>query len=224
MPNPYVYASVRAVGTFRPKFSPTVTGQIFVDELNVIGTAFWLKNEKCLVTCAHVVQGLLGAPLELTGLLVVGNAGKYRRTVIGAIDIEHDLAILRPLNASNNPLDGAELDAEVATGLEIVDEYQDVGTAVAYAGFPLGNQLLDQLHSPTYAEGVVGVKCRVSGGQKQVQISGAVVGGFSGSPVVLKEDPTKLLGALSAGPQQGGNIFMAISWEHVRAIAALANS
>jgi V8-like Glu-specific endopeptidase len=60
--------------------------------------------------------------------------------------------------------------------------------------------------------------------RKEIQISGPVVGGFSGSPVVDTESQ-KLLGVVSNGPTQGaGNIFMAISWEHVRAIAALTRS
>ena len=78
---PKVNNAVRAVGTLRPKFAPK-GGKVFSDELNVIGTAFWLKNEKALLTCAHVVQNLIGGPLEVAGLLVVGNAGNYRRAVI----------------------------------------------------------------------------------------------------------------------------------------------
>lgn len=223
---PDVYKSVRAVGTFRPKFNPTGGGKVFADELNVFGTAFWLKDYKILVTCAHVVQNLLG-PLEVTGLLVVGNSGNYRRAVIGSIDLQHDLAVLTIVDNNGVPITGEELDKESAQGLEIVKAYPIVSTAVGYAGFPLGNQLLNQLHSPTYSEGVVGIEKCGNDSRREIQISGPVVGGFSGSPVVLKDEPFKMVGVVSNGPMpagQGGNIFKAISFEHVEAIAKLAKS
>jgi hypothetical protein len=146
---PQVYGAVRAVGTFRPKFAPN-QGRVFSDELNVIGTAFWLKEQKVLVTCAHVIQGLMGGPLELSGLLVVGNAGNYRRAAIDCIDLAHDLAVLKLLNDQNMPISGQELDNEANTGLEIIDQYKPISTPVSYVGFPLGNQLLNEIHSPTY--------------------------------------------------------------------------
>ncbi len=220
---PHVYKSVRAVGTFKPKFDPR-EGKIFSDELNVIGTAFWLKDQKVLVTCAHVVQTLLSAPLEVTGLLVVGEAGNYRRAVINNIDLQHDLAILRLVGEDNNPIHGEELVKEANSGLSIVSEYPEVSEKICYAGFPLGNQLLDKLHSPTYSEGVIGIKKKEDGLKKVIQISGAAVGGFSGSPIVLQSDSTKLVGIISNGPRQTPNIFLSISWEHVKSIAELANS
>jgi V8-like Glu-specific endopeptidase len=220
---PDVYKSVRAVGTFKPKFNPR-DGKVFSDELNVVGTAFWLKEYKVLVTCAHVVQNLLGAPLEIAGLLVVGEAGNYRRAVVDNIDLKHDLAVLRLINNDNTPLSGEELEKESEKGLVLANSYNAVGTSVAYAGFPLGNQLLNELHSPTYAEGVIGVARRENDLRKEIQISGPVAGGFSGSPVVLKDDTAQLVGIVSNGPKASGSIFMAISWEHVKAIAELANS
>ncbi len=219
---PLMYSSIRAIGTLRPKFSPQ-QGRIFVEELNVIGTAFWLREYKCLITCAHVIQPLIGAPIELAGLLVVGNANNYRKATIDVIDFQHDLAILRLLDDNNKPLPGTALDSDVNAGLEVVTYYPTVSTSVAYAGFPLGNQLLNQVHSPTYAEGVVGVQRRENLLKKEIQISGPVVGGFSGSPVVLK-DTNKVIGVIHGGPQNSTNIFMAISWEHIKAIGQLPNS
>lgn len=64
---PPIYSAVRAVGVLKPKFQQVPGAQVFADSLDVRGTAFWLKNEKLLVTCAHVVQELLGAPLEVSG-------------------------------------------------------------------------------------------------------------------------------------------------------------
>lgn len=217
---PEVYKAVRAVGVVRPTYLPQ--NKSFGNNLQVIGTAFWLKDYKVLVTCAHVVHGLLTGPLEQTGLLVVGNLGKYARATIASLDLAHDLAILEIVEENE-----LFIDTEANSGLEIVDAYPQVGEAVGYAGFPMGSQLLDSIHSPTYAEGVVAVQLREGSLRKEVQITGAVVGGYSGAPLVLKENPLKLIGVLSSGPNapgSQGNIFMAISWEHVRAIAELAKS
>lgn len=92
---PPVYGAVRAVGMLKPKFQPGTRGRIFAEALDVQGTAFWLKDYGVLVTCAHVVQHLLSAPIEVTGLLMVGNMGNYQMATIGLLDFDHDLAILR---------------------------------------------------------------------------------------------------------------------------------
>ncbi len=217
---PQVYKAVRAVGVVRPTYQPQ--NKIFGNNLQVIGTAFWLKNYKVLVTCAHVVQGLLAGPLEQTGLLVVGNLGKYARAAITSFDLAHDLAILQIVEESDQ-----FIESESNSGLEIIDDYPQVGKAVGYAGFPMGSQLLNSIHSPTYAEGVVAVQLREGPLRKEIQITGAVAGGYSGAPVVLKENSSKLIGVLSSGPSAPGtqgNIFMAISWAHVKALAELAKS
>lgn len=217
---PQVYKAVRAVGVVKPTYLPQ--NKSFGNNLQVIGTAFWLKEYKVLVTCAHVVQGLLAGSLEQTGLLVVGNLGKYARAAIASFDLAHDLAILQIVEESDQ-----FVDTEAASGLEIINDYPQVGKAVGYAGFPMGSQLLNSIHSPTYAEGVVAVQLREGPLRKEIQITGAVAGGYSGAPVVLKEDPAKLIGVLSNGPTPPGtqgNIFMAISWAHVKAIAELAKS
>ncbi len=220
MTNPLVYKSVRALGTLRPRFQPS-QGKVFIEGLDVIATAFWLKDYKVLITCAHVVQNLFGAPVEITGLLVVGNMGQYGRAVVSSIDMEHDLAILRLVEAQQD-----FVDKEAADGLVIIDQYPSVGEAVGYSGFPLGQQLLNSTHAPTYAEGVIGAQLRHLGVRKSIQITGAVAGGFSGSPVVLKGTEV-LIGVLSNSPSKeagDANIFMAVSWEHVMAIAELSKS
>jgi len=220
---PNVYKAVRAVGILRPKVQPTSQGKIFADQLNVIGTAFWLKDYDILVTCAHVVQNLVGAPIEITGLLVVGNRGNYMRATVDALDFAHDLAILRL------PLDTPKeiISKEASDGLEIIDKYPNVGDQVSYTGFPLGLQLLNSTHAPTYSEGVVGAQLRHHEKRKDIQITGAVTGGFSGSPITLKKDPLKLIGVLSSSPSKeagNSNIFMAVSFEHIKALAELSKS
>jgi S1-C subfamily serine protease len=223
---PPIYRAVRAVGTLRPKFNPS-QGRVFSDDLQVMGTAFWLKKEKVLITCAHVVASLVSAPIEVAGLLVIGKANQYQRATIASVDIVHDLAVLALVGDNNQVIVGADLDGEASSGLELQSGYQPVSTPVAYAGFPLGIQLMNEVHSPTYSEGVIGVERRTTPQRKEIQISGAVIGGYSGSPVVLRSQPDKVIGVISHGPNTGGasgDIFMAISWEHVQAIANLATS
>lgn len=216
---PEVYKAVRAIGTLKPKFQPN-QGKIFVDKLDIKGTAFWLKDYQILITCAHVVQDIALSPVEIAGLLVVGNLGNYQPALVSVIDFTHDLAVI------HLPLDTPKeiLEKEASNGLEIVDDYPEVGDEISYAGFPLGLQLLDMQHSPTYAEGVIGAKKREDGLKKQIQITGAVTGGFSGSPIVLKSNKRKLIGVLSNTPSKeagDANIFMAISWEHVKSLAEM---
>lgn len=216
---PEVYKAVRAIGTLKPKFQPN-QGKIFVDQLDIKGTAFWLKDYQVLITCAHVVQDIALSPVEIAGLLVVGNLGNYQPALVSVIDFTHDLAVIHLPPDTPKEI----IDKETADGLEIVDDYPEVGDAIAYAGFPLGLQLLDTQHSPTYAEGVIGAKKREDNLKKQIQITGAVTGGFSGSPIVLKKDKKKLVGVLSNSPSKeagDANIFMAISWEHVKSLAEM---
>ncbi|MFZ2206291.1 MAG: serine protease [Microgenomates group bacterium] len=204
--------NVVSVGTFKPKFNPQ-SGRIFSDELNILGTAFFVDLGKTLVTCAHVVNDLLTPTIESSGLLVIGYKGKYFRTAIGIVDNQHDLAVLKIID---------NFDYVPITGLKIISNYQKVATRVLWAGYPLGNFLLNQVHQPTYSEGVIGIDKRVDGIRKNIQISGTVVGGYSGSPVV-EENTGSIVGVVAEGPQNSG-IFMAISFEHVNAIVNLANS
>jgi hypothetical protein len=226
--NPPVYEAVRAVGTLRPQFNPS-QGRVFSEELNVVGTAFWLKEPRVLLTCAHVVSSIVSAPIEVAGMLVIGKGGQYKRATISCVDLAHDLALLSIVGDNNMPIFGPALEAEAPTGLEVRGQgpYHPVSTKVAYAGFPHGLKLLNEVHSPTYSEGVIGVERRTTPFRKEIQISGPVAGGYSGSPVVLRDEPTKVIGVISNGPtpaDQQGAIFMAVSWEHVLAMARLATS
>lgn len=204
--------NVVSVGTFKPKFNPQ-SGKIFSDELNILGTAFFITSGKTLVTCAHVVGDLLTPTIESSGLLVIGYKGNYFRTSIGIVDLQHDLAVLKIVD---------NFDYNQITGLDIVSTYQKVATKVFWAGYPLGNFLLNQVHQPTYSEGVIGIDKRVDNLRKNIQISGTVVGGYSGSPVIEGKTGS-IVGVVADGPQNSG-IFMAVSFEHVKAIVELANS
>ncbi len=215
---PKIYESVWAVGILKPKFQPN--GTVFAQQLDVIGTSFLLLNEKVLITCAHVVQNLLGAPIEITGLLVVGKNGNYTPARVSVIDHGHDLAVLQFS-------DPAIANKQTEEGLLIANGYPVIGDRIAYAGFPLGMQLLNERHAPTYTEGVMSSELKNLGFRKELQMSGPVTGGFSGSPVVAINDPQKVIAMVSNSPSKeagDANIFMGISWEHIEAIAKLAIS
>jgi len=219
---PPIYAAVRAVGVLKPRFQDQPAGgKVFADSLDVYGTAFWLKHEKVLVSCAHIIRGLADAPLELAGLLVVGHQENYIRATISTVDYAHDLAVLRLVATPDI------VESEAATGLLLAQNYPEVGARVGYAGFPLGRQLLDASQDPTYAVGVIGTQKRMNLDRKSIQISGPVVGGYSGSPIVQEAKPDEVIGIVSDSPSREAgqaSIFMATSWEHIAAVARLAIS
>lgn len=217
--DPIVYGAVRAVATMKPQFQGNNPRQCFVDSLDVRGTAFWLREYRVLITCAHVVRGLADAPLEIAGLLVVGNHGNYQRASISIVDYSHDLAALRLVAPQEM------ISEEAKSGLLLADDYPSVGDEVGYAGFPMGNVLLSSASEPTYAKGVVGNRLRQDGVCKKVQISGPVIGGYSGSPIVKVDSPDKVIAIVADSPNREAgqaNIFMGASWEHIRAIAEAA--
>lgn len=219
--------AVRAVGFIKPKFDPQQQG-FLPPQLEVIGTAFLLKDKQVVVTCDHVVRQFANLPVELAGILVIGQKGNYRPVSIDCVDYAHDLAVLRfkKLPQETDEQFKTFLKSQFDLGIDLTDIYADVSDKVSYSGFPLGNQLLTQLHEPTYVEGVVGIKVRDSGVRKEVQISGSVIGGFSGAPIISKESK-KVVAMVSNSPsKEAGNagIFMGVSWEHIKAIADLAKS
>ncbi len=201
--------NVALVATFKPKFSPQ-SGKMFSDELNILGTAFWATENKVLVTCAHVVEGLIKSPIELVGLLAIGYKGKFYSATVGIIDNQHDIATLDIRD---------EFDTQTVSGIPVADTYPTVSASVAWSGYPLGNFSLNQIHQPAYNEGLVGIEKRVEKFRKYIQISGTVVGGYSGSPVVEK-NTGKVIGIVCNGPENSG-IFMAVSFEHIKVLINL---
>jgi V8-like Glu-specific endopeptidase len=221
-----VCEAARAIGLVKPKFDPAKQG-FLPPQLEIIGTAFLLKDFNVIVTCKHVVENFINnLPTEISGMLVIGRQGNYISVSIDSVDFAHDLAVLRFIKNPNlsDELFNKFLNEEFSSGLEITDKYAPVSTKVAYAGYPLGTQLLNQKHDPTYAEGVIGVEKCETAIKKEIRITGPVVGGFSGSPIVLESDPKKVIGMISNGPVATANIFMGTSWEHIKALAELANS
>lgn len=218
---PYVCNAVRTVGFIKPQFD-TKSGEFLPPRLTILGTGFWLKDTKAFVTCAHVVADLLQGPVELTGVLVVGGNGvQYKQATISNIDYIHDLATLK-IEA-----DQEYLNKQIETGLEIYEKNILVGKKVCYAGFPFGNQLLNARHTPTYTEGLVGTEILEDSLPKTIQISGSVAGGYSGAPITLKSDSSKLIAVLSNSPSKevgDANIFKGIHWKHIKALFELIKS
>jgi S1-C subfamily serine protease len=181
-----------------------------------------LKEKKAFITCAHVVENIIGSPIEVAGMLVVGGNGvDYKKATISIIDYIHDLAVL------NIEADENYLIQQIQSGLDICEQTINVGEEVAYAGFPFGNALLNTKHTPTYAEGLVGTEILEDTLPKTIQISGAVAGGYSGAPIVLKNDLTKMIAVLanSISDQAGNaNIFRGIHWKHVKELFELIKS
>ncbi len=217
---PIVCSAVRAVGVIKPQFNPSQRN-FLPPQLRVDGTGFWLRNQEAFITCAHVIQKILGAPIEVVGMLVVGgNSFEYQKATISIIDFARDLAVL------HIEADKAYLDAQIATGLEIIERDINIAEEVAYAGFPLGNELLNSKHSPTYSEGVIGSEIVEDTYTKTIQISGSVAGGYSGAPIVLKSEPNKVIAVLANSPSKAAgdaSIFRGIHWKHLKGMLGLIN-
>ncbi|MBC7766711.1 trypsin-like peptidase domain-containing protein [Arenimonas sp.] len=208
-------SSVRSVGTLKPMFD-IPTQSFLPPQLNVLGTGFWVGNS-VFVTCAHVVQSLLSGPFELKGMLVVGgNNDQYLKATISILDLEHDLAVLQ---ISNKDFHATRKES----CLNLNDEKEVVGEDVCFAGYPLGNQLLNETHTPIFARGVIAhTSSSINKIRKEIKISGFVEGGFSGSPVVNNKG--NVIGVVASHPEQTKNIFNIISWEHIVKLIELENS
>lgn len=215
MDNNKLLNSVRSIGIIKPSFDFS-TQDFLPAKLSILGTGFWVGGG-VFVTCAHVVQNLLSGPIELVGSLVVGgNKQQYLKATISILDLEHDLAVLQVTNKDYHS-------TQKQCCLNVNDKEEEIGTEVRFAGYPLGNHLLNELHTPFFSKGVIAhAGSSINKLRKEIKISGSVEGGFSGSPVVNSDD--FVVGVVSNHPQQTKNIFNIISWEHVEKIVALERS
>ena len=163
-------------------------------------------------------------------MLVIGKETNYQPISIDSVDFVHDLAVLRFIKNAQMPQEMFDqmLKKEFEDGLSITESEPVVSDGVMYAGFPLGNVLLNSKHDASYSEGVISMCDRENQfGRKEFQISGNIVGGFSGSPITLKSDPTRVIAIVSNSPNKeagDAGIFMAVSFKHIKSIAELSNS
>ncbi len=213
--NDVLMNSVRSIGIIKPAFDPSKQ-DFSPPELNILGTGFWV-GEGVFVTCAHVVDGLLSGPIEVVGALVVGgNRSPYLKASISILDLEHDLAVLQ-ISKKVFHEEQKELCLSITQSKEVI------GANVSFAGYPLGNHLLNEDHTPIFSKGVIAhTSSSANSIRKEIKISGSVDGGFSGSPVI-KEDG-QVVGVVSNKPQQSQSIFNIISWEHLQKIVDLETS
>ena len=224
-----ILKAVRAFGIIKPKFDPQLQGFI-PPQLEIMGTAFLLKDFNIIVTCAHVIGQFINLPIELGGMLVIGKETNYQPISIDNIDFVHDLAVLRFIRNTQMPVDmfNKMIKDQFDDGLLLSENDPVVSNSIMYAGYPLGNILLNDKHDPSYSEGVISVCDRKNEfGRKEFQISGSIVGGYSGSPITLKSDPQKVVGIVSNSPSKeagDAGIFMAVSYKHIKALAELSNS
>ncbi len=215
MDNNKLLNSVRSIGIIKPAFDFN-TQNFLPAQLSILGTGFWV-GEGVFVTCAHVVQNLLSGPIELVGALVVGgNRQPYLKASVSILDLEHDLAVLQVADKDFH-------NTQKEFCLNVSNKKEEIGVEIRFAGYPLGNHLLNEQHTPIFSKGVIAhAGSSVNKLRKEIKISGSVEGGFSGSPVVDAEN--FVIGVVSNHPQQTKNIFNIISWEHVEKIIALEKS
>lgn len=220
-----VCRAARAIGFVKPKFNPKAQG-FYPPQLRIIGTAFLMKEHEVIITCAHVVKKFINSPIEISGMLVIGKGKKYKKISIAAVSFFHDLAILhfeKPPKVDKEKFNNNLKKEFVETGLEFVDQKLKPSMEVEYAGYPFGDRLLNKDHDPNYASGVISVKPS-NDSLNKIRITGSIAKGFSGAPVVLKEKREKLVGVVSSSPSKkisDANIFMSISWKHVKVFLEL---
>ena len=149
-------------------------------------------------------------------LVVGGNSEQYCRASIAILDLEHDLAVLQIGDISNHV-------GNIDRCLKITSTTESVGDNVRFAGYPLGNTLLNEEHTPIFSKATVAHKSSAVGKlRKEIKISGFVEGGFSGSPVV--NDSDELIGVVTSHPTETKSIFNIVSWEHVQKLIDLERS
>ena len=193
-----------------------------------MGTGFYLKNKPFVVTCYHVISDCLD-PVNIKSQhtktfiekqgerfirnLLVGNGEDREKASIVAMDPKHDLALLELHIPENQRKEESE------SGFELAKEYPEIGTRVGYCGYPIPDRLCRESIQPTYAEGAVGSYVQRTKTINKIQISGPIIGGFSGSPIFSRYKQKTVFGVAydSVADDSIGRseIFFGIGFEHV---------
>jgi len=222
--------AVRWIGSAIPQHAPNPeTGEMFTTRISVSGTGFYLKNKPFLITCYHVVsdfveqedkiaEGLLqGEEENKSKVLLVGSPFGCSPASVVAVDIKHDIAILE----THVPEELRKEESKI--GFQIGKYFPKIGERVAYCGYPLGDALCGETHHPTYAEGAIGSVPRLSKEINRIQISGPIVGGYSGSPIFSRYHQNTFLGMVyqTAPDVRAGQagIFYGVGYEHIENLA-----
>ena len=151
------------------------------------GSGFFVEADT-FVTSRHVVDGGLSAKI------VVGSA-EYRVAGVSAIDLPHDLALLK----TTAPSEGR---------LQLAQVLPAIGDAVYVYGAPRGL-------AGTLAAGIVS---RVGASGAMLQITAPISPGSSGSPVLNQAG--EVVGVVVSSNQEGQALNFAAPADYVRALLA----
>jgi len=228
---PEYVEGVRWIGIGSPVYDPfSEVEDMFSMHVEVAGTGFYIKNKPYVVTCYHVISDTLGQieiqniknqkkdelidpKKEQLKILMVGCIQEVHRAAVVAVDVKHDLALLE-LQATDEVKK-----MEASKGFELAKSYPKIGERVGYCGYPRGNVVNTDSKHPTYAEGAVGSFPQKTKDINKIQISGSVIGGFSGSPIFSRYRQKIVYGMVYCGicvdAKDDSEIFYGVSYEHI---------
>ena len=206
--------------------------EMFSIQTHIMGTGFYLKNKPFIVTCYHVIAKCLD-PVNIKSPhsehaikeegqrfiqnLLVGSEKGRDKALIVAIDSKHDLALLEVQIPENQRKE------ESICGFELAKDYPKIGERVGYCGYPMADLLCRESIQPTYAEGAAGSFVQKTKTINKIQISGPIIGGFSGSPIFSRYKQKIVYGVAydSAADNATGRseIFFGVGYEHVANLA-----
>jgi len=228
---PEYIEGVRWIGIGSPLYNPfSDVEDMFEMHVYVAGTGFYIKNKPYVVTCYHVISDTLDQ-IEIQNtsehkkdelvdskkgqlkILMVGCIQDTHRAAVVAVDVKHDLALLE-LQTSEEVKK-----MEASKGFELAKSYPKIGERVGYCGYPRGNVVNKDSKHPTYAEGAVGSFTQKTKDINKIQISGSVIGGFSGSPIFSRYKQKIVYGMAYCGISDDGKddseIFYGVGYEHI---------
>jgi S1-C subfamily serine protease len=206
--------------------------EMFSIRTHIMGTGFYLKNKPFVVTCFHVIEDCID-PVNIQSPhsehsirsgrdryiknLIVGDENGHEKAVIVAIDPKHDLALLELKISEEHRKE------ESRCGFELAKEYPKIGERVGYCGYPISDKLCVESIQPTYAEGAAGSFVQKTKTMNKIQISGPIIGGFSGSPIFSRYKQKIVYGIAytSAADDASGRseIFFGAGYEHIANLA-----
>jgi len=224
---------VRWIGVDIPEFNHEgEVNEMFSIQTHIMGTGFYLKNKPFVVTCYHVIAKCMDpvnmqSPHSVHSIkdegqrfiqnLLVGSENGKEKAVIVAIDPKHDLALLEVKISENHRKE------ESACGFELAKDYPKIGERVGYCGYPIADLICRESIQPTYAEGAAGSYVQRTKSINKIQISGPIIGGFSGSPIFSRYKQRIVYGVAydSAADNETGRseIFFGVGYEHIANLA-----
>jgi len=207
--------------------------EMFAINTHILGTGFYLKNKPFVVTCYHVIAQFLD-PVNIQSPhseqaindehrfrfiknLLVGNENGKEKAQIVAMDSKHDLALLEVQIPESHRKE------ESAFGFELAKDYPKIGERIGYCGYPVADMLCKESIQPTYAEGAAGSFVQKTKTINKIQISGPIIGGFSGSPIFSRYKQKIVYGvaydSFADNATGRSEIFFGVGFEHIANLA-----